>query len=64
MGMLLLMVLLLGLLLLAASLIGGATRRGFRGRGVLLVALLLPFVVFLFWLAWMVLGVGPALRGM
>lgn len=61
--MLLLIVLLVALVLLAVSLLGKATRRGYRGRGVLLVALLLPLSVFLLWLALMVLGVGPGLRG-
>ena len=61
--MLLLIVLLVALVLLAVWLLGKGTRRGYRGRGVLLVALLLPLSVFLLWLALMVLGVGPGLRG-
>jgi hypothetical protein len=64
MAMLLLIVLLVALVLLAVSLVGRGTRRGYRGRGLLLVALLLPLAVFLFWLALMVFGVGPGLRGM
>jgi len=62
--MLLLILVLIALAVLVVAFLGGAPGRGFRERRVLLVALMLPIVVWLVWLSVMVLGVGPALRGM
>ena len=62
--MVLLILVLIALAVLVLAFLGGASGRGFRERRILLVALILPIVVFLVWLSVMVLGVGPALRGM
>jgi len=61
--MLLLIVVLITLMALVVAFLKGAPGRGFRERRILLVALMVPIVVFLVWLAVMVLGVGPALLG-
>jgi hypothetical protein len=62
--MLLLIVILIVLAGLVVAFLGSAPGRGFRERRILLAALMVPIVVLLVWLAVMVLGVGPALRGM
>ncbi|TVP88363.1 MAG: hypothetical protein EA347_06220 [Thioalkalivibrio sp.] len=62
--MLLLIVILTALAVLVVAFLGGVRERGFRERRILLIALMLPIVVLLVWLAVMVLGVGPGLRGM
>jgi hypothetical protein len=61
--MLVLLAVLLALGLLVAALAARASGRGLRARRDLLVALLIPIMVFLVWIAVMSLGVGPALRG-
>jgi hypothetical protein len=61
--MLVLLAVLLALGLLVAALAARASGRVFSDRRGLMVALLIPIMVFLVWIAAMSLGVGPALRG-
>lgn len=60
MGMLLLIVIGITLVTLLAAFMEGVPERRFRERQFLVVALLVPVVVLVLWLAVMVTGVEPA----